>query len=116
MRIALLLLLCTFAGAQDVKPLPEQAQNKLLKAQHVLDEVQGHEKDLQIQFDATSNTLKQIQTAYATAQEQEKAAQKGLDDAKASALKDAGLDAAKFDLDMKTLAPVAKPEPPKVPK
>lgn len=96
-------LLAVLGFAEDAKPVPDAAQNKLLKAQHAVDEILSKEKDAQIQFSQAQATASGIQASFPLLQKQQADSEKALQDAKDEALKAAGLDKAKYDVDIKAM-------------
>lgn len=103
-----LVMLAGIGISEDIKPVPETTQNKLLKAQHDLDTILGQEKDVQLQFEQAVRTQKSIQESYPELDKQAKAAQTKLDGVKTDAIKEAGLDPAKYDVDITKLTFVSK--------
>ena len=112
--IAVFMVLSFAAWAEDPKPVPltEAQQNRVLKKQAALDDLQKQAKDLEIQ-------ASQMQAKFAAMQNQFNdlsrgsipAAQKDLDDTEVAILAEHKLDKEKFQVDVKTLAIVAKAKP-----
>jgi hypothetical protein len=94
-------LMAVIAIADDAKPVPDATQVKLLKAQHAVDEAIAKVTNAQIQFSNAAVTQQQISAAFPSLQKQQADAEKALQDVKDEAIKAAGLDKAKFDVDVK---------------
>lgn len=109
-----LALLAIMGIAQETaKPVPESAQNKLLKAQHAVDELSAKVKDFQFQYTQAQSTIKQIEAQFPTINTAFQAAQKELEGAREDAVKACGLDTKKFDADVNSMKCVPKlPSPP----
>lgn len=106
--ISIALLVGSGMAADAPTPVPDNVQNKLLKAQHDFDALVGQEKDQQLAFEQALRTQKEIQAAYPELDTKTKAAEKALEAAKDDALHAAGMDKTKYDVDMKTLTFVSK--------
>lgn len=100
---------------------PPANQVRVLQAQHEIDTLDSQAKSLQIQSQQLYDQfmadphVKELQKQMDTVNEKTSVARHKLDIEKSDAVKATGADPAKFELDMETLNPKAKPEPPKTP-
>lgn len=92
---AALLIAIPVLAAEDPKPLPPEAQIKLLKTQRSMQSLQMEMTQLQLQFDKDTAAMKQFQADL-------------LSDCTA-ATKAANLDPEKFTCDLNAMTIVAKP-------
>ena len=98
--LATLLLAIPALAADANKPLPQETQIKLLKAQRQMQEIRSQMSDLQRQYDQAVKNAKDLQ------------AQMGNDCA--AAAKEANVDLSKFTCDLDTLTFAPRPEDKKV--
>jgi len=113
--LLLSLSLCSYADDKPKAVTPSDAAlNKILKAQHSLDDVQNQLTSLQARSVELQNQWTQMQQQYSSLQSQQVDKKKAYDEAVDEAFKAADVDKAKYDWNKQTYQfdPKASPAPP----
>lgn len=107
-----LVLLAVLGFSQEPKTVPQGIENKVLRTQHVVDDLTDQMRVMQLNFANAQSTIKQANELFPGLQKQLQDAVVARDAAKDEAIKSIGQDPKKVDLDVKTMKPVPKIEPP----